>query len=358
MKKKILVLAMLGAAAGMAQAQSNVQIYGTIDTGYIKETGTDVRMGENATNLIGFRGYEDLGGGLKATFELEKQFVLEDGTSMDTFMADRLKGQESADWLGAANLGLEGNWGKVRFGRVQEISFEYYSSLDPFEQGTTGSSLALYNRTHSEQLSNTVRYDSPEWSGLGFSASFTLSEDDHNLDPGEDKTNYGFAGGIHYDNGPLVLMANYNRLADSDDSWVWNIGGGYEFGPARVTVGYQSSKFKRQKDSFVIGPDADPDYFGAMDQEEWQIGLTYDIGPGQFKLAYNRGSIDNFTYGKDGDVNKYAMGYTYNLSKRTSIYGVVSYTDSDNEDVGSVYNNNGAARESVTGFQLGMTHNF
>ncbi|NLC24697.1 MAG: porin, partial [Oxalobacter sp.] len=103
MKKKILVLAVLGAAAGMAQAQSNVQIYGTVDTGYIKESGSDVRMGENATNLIGFRGYEDLGGGLKATFELEKQFNLQDGTTMDTFMGDKLRGQESADWLGAAN---------------------------------------------------------------------------------------------------------------------------------------------------------------------------------------------------------------------------------------------------------------
>ncbi|MDL2284377.1 porin [Oxalobacter sp. OttesenSCG-928-P03] len=355
MKKKLLALAVLGAAASMAQAQSNVQIYGTVDTGYIKESGTDLRMGENATNLIGFRGFEDLGGGLKATFELEKHFSLQDGSSLDTYMGDRLKGQENAEWLGAANLGLEGDWGKVRFGRISEISYEYFWTLDPFEQGTTGASLALYNRTHSEQLSNTFRYDSPEWSGLGFSASFTLSEDDRDLTRGEDRTNYGFGGSIHYDNGPLVLMVNYNRLADSNDSWVWNIGGGYEFGPARVTVGYQSSKFKKQKDSLIA---EDQDFFGSMDQEEWLAGLTWDIGPGQFKLSYNRASIDNFKYGKDGDVNKYAMGYTYNLSKRTSIYGVVSYTDSDNEHVGSVYNNNETARESVTGFQLGMTHNF
>lgn len=353
--KKILALAVLGAAASAAQAQSHIQIYGTVDTGYIKETGSDLRMGENATNLIGFRGYEDLGGGLKATFELEKQFALNDGTALETYMGDHLKGQETADWLGAANLGLEGDWGKVRFGRISEISFEYFSSLDPFEQGSTGASLALYNRLHSEQTSNTVRYDSPEYNGFGVSASFTLSEDDHNLAREEDTTNYGFAGSLHYDNGPLALMANYARLADSNDSWVFNIGGGYAFGPARITAGWQTSKFKEQKPSLLAD---DPDFFSAMDQQEWMIGLTYDIGPGTFKLAYNRASIDNWHAGKDGDVNKYAMGYTYNLSKRTAIYGVLSYTDSDNEEVGSIYNNNGTARESVTGIQIGMTHNF
>ena len=356
MKKKILALAVLGAAAGMAQAQSNVQIYGTVDTGYVKESGSDVYMGENATNLIGFRGYEDLGGGLKATFELEKQFTLQDGQSMDTYMGDRLKGQDSADWLGAANLGLEGDWGKVRFGRVSEISYEYFWTLDPFEQGTTGASLALYNKTHSEQLSNTARYDSPEWNGLGFSASVSLGQDRRNNS--DDNKNTGFGGGIHYDNGPLVLMANYNRLADSNESWVWNIGGGYEFGPARVTVGYQSSKFKDQKNSMVVQNDDDPDFFQKMDQEEWMIGLTYDIGPGQLKLAYNRASIDNWKEGKDGDTDKFALGYTYNLSKRTSIYGVLSYTDSDNGQVGSIYNNNGVEKSEVYGVQVGMTHNF
>jgi predicted porin len=356
MKKKILVLAMLGAAAGIAQAQSNVQIYGTVDTGYIKESGSDVRMGENATNLIGFRGQEDLGGGLKATFELEKQFTLQDAQSMETFMGDRLKGQESADWLGAANVGLEGNWGQVRFGRVQEISFEYFSTLDPFEQGTTGSSLALYNKLHSEQLSNTVRYDSPEWKGLGVSASFTLAENQRNTDSDEQVSNVGFAGSVHYDNGPLALMVNYNRLADSNDSWVWNIGGGYEFGPARITVGYQSSKFKDQRNSLVYQDD--PDFFQKMDQEEWMIGLTYEIGPGVLQLAYNRASIDNWKEGKDGDTDKFAIGYTYELSKRTAIYGVLSYTDSDNGQVGSIYNNNGVEKSEVYGIQVGMTHNF
>lgn len=67
-------------------------------------------------------------------------------------------------------------------------------------------------------------------------------------------------------------------------------------------------------------------------------------------------SVDKTAH--DGDVNKYALGYTYDLSKRTQLYGMVSYTDSDNSFVGSIYNNNGAERESVTGVQVGITHSF
>ena len=79
MKKTLIALAVLGAAAGVAHAQSNVTIYGIVDTGFIKESGSDIKMGENVNNRIGFRGVEDLGSGQKATFELEKRFELADG---------------------------------------------------------------------------------------------------------------------------------------------------------------------------------------------------------------------------------------------------------------------------------------
>ncbi len=353
MKKTLLALSLLG-VVGVASAQSNVQIYGTVDTGYIKETGSDLQMGENAINMIGFQGYEDLGGGLKATFQLEKQFSLYNGQRYEPYPGDRLKGTDDVEWIGAANLGLESDWGTVRFGRVQEISYEYFYPIDPFEMGTVGTTLAYFSLTHSEQLSDTVRYDSPEWNGLGFSASFTLSQDDNDLDSDEkDKTNYGFAGSIHYDNGPILFTTNYNRLADSDNSWVWNIGAGYQFGPARLSVGYETSKFKEQAQRYE-----NEDWYDAMDQKVWLVGLTYEVGPGVIQLSYNRASVDNWKNGQDGDVNKYALGYTYYLSQRTSFYGVVAYTDSDNKEVGSVYNYNGQERESVTSFQIGMTHSF
>ncbi|MBO4789753.1 MAG: porin, partial [Oxalobacter sp.] len=98
MKKTLIALAVLGAAAGTAYAQSNVTIYGVVDTGYIKKTGADLDMGENINNRIGFKGVEDLGDGLKATFQLEKRFDVGTGEN---------NSKSGKDWEGAANVGLK-----------------------------------------------------------------------------------------------------------------------------------------------------------------------------------------------------------------------------------------------------------
>ena len=73
MKRNLLALALLASLAGTAFAQSNVTIYGIVDNGFIKETGSDITMGQNVLNRIGFKGSEDLGRGYKATFQLEKR---------------------------------------------------------------------------------------------------------------------------------------------------------------------------------------------------------------------------------------------------------------------------------------------
>ena len=85
MKKTLIALAVMGAVAGVAHAQSNVTIYGVVDTGLIKESGSDIRMGGNVDSRIGFRGVEDLGSGMKATFELERRFNLNDGTQSESY---------------------------------------------------------------------------------------------------------------------------------------------------------------------------------------------------------------------------------------------------------------------------------
>lgn len=116
MYKKLIALSALGLAMS-AQAQTNVIIYGTVDTGFVKETGSSTRMDESAANLIGVRGSEELANGIKATFQLERQFQLPDGTNKETYSLDdsisRALGNrgQTIDWTGAANVGLEGPWG-------------------------------------------------------------------------------------------------------------------------------------------------------------------------------------------------------------------------------------------------------
>ena len=109
MKKQLLTVSLLAAFVGMAQAQTNVTIYGVVDTGYIKETGSDLKMGEWNDSRIGFKGTEDLGGGYKATFQLEQRLDLWDGKGGDP------------EWDGASNVGLAGPFGALRLGRMNEI---------------------------------------------------------------------------------------------------------------------------------------------------------------------------------------------------------------------------------------------
>lgn len=82
MKKTLFALAAAGLFAGVANAQSSVTIYGIADTGIVKETGSDVQMGNNHESRIGFRGSEDLGNGYKALFMIEKRINLNDGTNL------------------------------------------------------------------------------------------------------------------------------------------------------------------------------------------------------------------------------------------------------------------------------------
>ena len=359
MKKTLIALAVLGAAAGVAHAQSNVTIYGIVDTGFIKESGKDWKMGENVNNRIGFRGVEDLGSGQAATFELEKRFELADGTNKGYNGADN--GKKATDWDGAANVGLKGsNWGAVRLGRVNELSTETIRKMDPFYQYGVGS--MIYSTQRSARISNTVRYDSLNWSGFHFGASYSLGGNTKNLDASDSlykavsagADNDGYAISLGYDNGPLALVGNWSRLADSDKSSVWNLGAAYKFGPARISLAYEQTKDK----GWYLGDQAYKSTNGLEStQKNWLLGLEWTLGPGRLNASVQYDRVKAEDWGNDTKkLWKYALGYTYNLSKRTSLYGNVAYTNYDDEAMGNFY---GATnRDSVTGVQLGITHKF
>ena len=248
MKKTLIALAVLGAAAGVAHAQSNVTIYGVVDTGFVKKSGHDVEMGENVNNRLGFRGVEDLGSGMKATFELERRFNLNNGSSKEKYVKQGTKYQ---DWDGLANVGLKGDaWGAVRLGVVNELTTETIRKFDPFYQyGVAG---MIEGTQRSRAIEDTIRYDSPNWNGFHFGATYSLGGNTDNESisntmkgvkaAGADNDGYGIMLG--YDNGPLALVGNWSRLADSNKSSVWNLGAAYRFGDAKVELLYQQTKDK------------------------------------------------------------------------------------------------------------------
>ena len=375
MKKTLIALAVLGAAAGVAHAQSNVTIYGVVDTGFIKKSGQDVEMGENVNNRLGFRGVEDLGGGMKATFELERRFNLNDGT---------LK-EDDKDWDGAANVGLKGDaWGAVRLGRVNELTTETIRKFDPFYQYGVGS--MMYGSQRVRGIDNTIRYDSPNWSGFHFGATYSLGD---NMDSdsrsshgdtlkadGADNDGYGIMLG--YDNGPLALVGNWSRLADSKKSSVWNLGAAYRFGPAKVELVYQQTKDKGwvngersnwNDNSSAFGKWVAAEYNGenlvgenginidSITEKQWLLGLEWKLGPGRLNASAQWMEVEanGGMHISDKDIYKYAIGYTYDLSKRTAIYGNVAYTDYDDKEVAAIY---GDTDDGTYGVQIGITHKF
>jgi len=336
MKKTIIALAVLGATAGVAHAQSNVTVYGIVDTGYVKETGSKVTMDEKVNNRLGFRGVEDLGGGMKATFELEHRFKLPTG-----------KSSSRGDFEGAANVGLAGNFGAVRFGRVNELSTETLRTLDPFNQYGVGGMIETPLRGHDTEgrLSYTARYDSPNMSGFSFGASYSLKNNPNTVGlvtaGGGEGTfdNDGYALSVKYMNGPIVALANYNRAVNSNDSYNWNVGGAYSFGPAKLSLAYEKTELQTAP---IVGED--------VGIKNILAGLSYKIGSGTINASFNRAKAD--VAGADGTAKKFALGYTHDLSKRTSVYLDVARTKLDSDYIDFEGN------DKINAVNVGVTHKF
>ena len=336
MKKTIISLAVLGTLSGIAQAQTNVKIYGIVDTGFIKQTDADWKMGENTNNRIGFTGTEDLGSGLAATFQLERRFNLNDGTSATDL-----------DWEGAANVGLASEkWGKVRMGRMNEISNEYIQSLDPFFQNGVGS--MIWSTQRAIRIGNTIRYDSPSMKGINVSVRYSLST---KTDTGTDNDGYGV--GVKYDVMPVLLQASWARQADSDNSYIWNLGASYKFGPALVSVAYEKTDNK----GWLLGKALT----NAGKQDTAFVALKWNVGPGTVLGLVEYSKLkNNVTVGNDDNaVMKYALGYDYKLSKTVSIYGNISYTDYDSYQLTNALK--GAYKDyakSSMAYAVGITYRF
>lgn len=378
MKKTLLALALLGSVGTAAYAQSNVTIYGTIDTGFVKENGRDLRLADNENNAIGFKGVEDLGGGYKALFQLEKRFDLNDGTLGNSntagFRGSKAGNQKSYE--GGANVGIAGPFGKAIVGRVNELTTLSIKKFDPFNQVGVGTQ--IYSLQRAPRIDNTVLYESPNWNGFSFGASYSLGVNTN--DKSIDEAHYGnlkdsnadndsYAVNLSYDNGSFFATANWSRLPDSNDSSVWNVGLGYRVTDAfRLTASYEDTRSKGWKGNLSTG-DQSPSTFkedARLDgrQRNLLVGLAWDVGPGTLKASvqWDRLSSDYISKysnkGIDGtdDAFKYSLGYIYNLSKRTSLYGIAAYTDYGSAEQGEAIS--GLHNDSVTAVQLGITHKF
>lgn len=321
MKKTLIALAALGAAVSVHA--TNITVYGVADIGYSDGPNTEVGMSEKVNSRLGVKGSEDLGNGLKAIFQLEQRFDLADGTASD-----------HGDFEGAANVGLAGDFGKVRLGRLNELSTETLRKLDPFNQyGVAGAfEITLPGNDGSGRLNNAVRYDSPVMNGLQFGISYSFY--DANVLGATDDD--GYAISATYKNDDLYLVANYNHMTNLDDTDNWNIGASYDIDGVTISALYE---------------DANVNLLGGMNETHWMLGVSWKVGNGVVKASYNDGEASSPMV--TADSNQWAIGYQHNLSKRTSLYIDIAVVDSSYESASyTILTNDG------THWNIGVTHKF
>lgn len=344
MKKSLIALAVL-AASGAAMAQSSVTLYGVVDTGLTYSKGEEsvygmTHVGGNVNSRLGFRGVEDLGNGLKATFNLEAGMGVDDGNNyMD-------KDSNGMAFRRTSTVGLAGNFGEVRLGRMLTSSYLAVSRYDAFGDTGIGASLAwnIPQTGYAPRTENAISYTSPNFSGFKIGAEYGFGEKQKARD-----SRY-FGMGATYDNGPLSLGLGYDRLnsntmdgllAASDLKTV-HLGGAYNFGVAKLLAFYKQSKVSNAPKFKTFG-----------------LGVSAPVGAaGEVRASYNNYKISD----DNGKADQLSLGYVHNLSKRTALYGTYAYIK--NKD-GLAFQLNGAMAgaglkdgEKQHGLQLGVRHAF
>ena len=361
MKKSLIALAVL-AASGAAMAQSSVTLYGVADAAVTYVNGLDnwtgLSSGANKTSRLGFRGVEDLGGGLKANFVLEGGFNLDAGDGKSGGATD-----SGFQFKRQSTVGLAGNFGEVRLGRELTAAFNATARYDVFGSvgigqsrlwadggvlDASGTPVANQNGTSlvttNQRISNALTYVSPDFSGFKVGLNYGFGE----TTTGNSDSGY-LGAGLMYDNGPLSLGLGLERLNNgansvaTSDIDAWSLGGSYDFGVVKLLGGYRASTVDRAA--------------GENKRNGAYVAVTAPVGPGLVRASYNRYE-NKYNGGKD-KADQLSVGYVYGLSKRTSVYGTYAYIK--NKDGANLYNlGSGGLKTngSQQGVQVGVSHAF
>lgn len=351
MNKKLIALAVAGACiapAAMAQTANPVTLYGRV---YVMFESVEAKDGatpvvrrnrvSDQSSLLGVRGTEDLGGGLKAFFQLETAFKPDQN---DTTFAAR----NSA-------VGLQGAFGSIFMGRWDTPWKSTTIAVDPYGDLTlagitgalSGSGVRNVQGQFDRREQNVVQYWSPRWAGIELRLSYMANEGKTaTLNPRSQ------GGSLTWTGGPVYVGAAYHEFKDIAFATVTPqtqkgeaLFGSVSFGPAKVGAVYE--KLKRD---------------GFTDQKAWLANIVLTFGPHQIIYQYQNA--------KDGEANGAAVqpncninapGYQYNFSKRT--FFLAQYVRVNNKNSVSTCNFGAntitiAGGQDPQGVALGLRHIF
>lgn len=308
MKKATIALAVLGLFATASQAQSSVTIYGVVDTYLAHESnggpGTVNSLSSGGLNgsRLGFRGSEDLGGGMAAIFQLESGFSADTGAMSDS---TRLFNRQSF-------VGLTGTFGAVKLGRQMNPVFKSSNTFDPFGDSLVGDTARLFSYNGS-RTDNMITYAYGGPAGIRGELQYGLGEV-----AGSTSARQTLAGLAGYTQGPIDIVLTYQNIknaAASDSTKMTLVGGNYNLGVVKLFATYAWEK------GVVLGTAT------RLDQRDALVGLNAPIGTsGVAMLSY---ILKTDKAVSDADARQVAIGYVHNLSKRTALY--TSYGELRNE---------------------------
>jgi predicted porin len=351
-KKSLLLLPLIG-IAGAASAQSSVTLFGVVDATLARGTGsiasrTQLLRGGLSSNRLGFRGSEDLGGGMAASFWLEAGMNVDDGSGQATNINNQNSGGALAGINGSQGLtfnrrstvSLSGPFGEARLGRDYTPQYWNHVYGDPFGNIGVGASInytSIITGTTSTRASNMISYFSPNsFGGLGVQVSHYFGENASNSPTSHDGDGNGVR--VNYDKGPLALAAGWGKTTyAAGDTVQRTLHAAYDFGVAKV-VGTLNR-----------------DRAGTLNSHGGVIGVVASIGANELKASY---SIHRTDAAGNPEAKKLAIGYVHNLSKRTALYTTLAQVRNSG---GSALALNGAItspNSSSTGLDLGIRHSF
>jgi len=348
MKKSLLAVALLGAFAGVAHAQTAVQIYGTVDAGVTKRTDQTLAIGKRANNTLGFKGTEDLGNGLKALFQLEIRYEPDTGT-----IEQGAGGIQRPLFQGQSRVGLQGDFGMIRLGRGLTAFQETSTAFEPWHglptpagfqtdlqvAGYTSDPLG-YPGNSTNRFSNAIFYNSPEVAGFQLNTTIGMKEAlggpyigkgtaaAPQYVTGKEASTLPYSVTATYKNGPGALYIANERNAV--ESRLWSIGASVMTTPdLKLMASYQR---QNQENTVLRNPIT----------KAWILGANYTMGPGKILAGYGQKSPDGVAKTKQA-----SLGYEYSLSKRTYVYADLS-------------NKKGGVQvpPSINTYSLGVNHAF
>jgi predicted porin len=382
MKKPVLALAAC-AWAGVACAQSSVTLFGVVDAAVQRISnsgGASVnRLSSNNLNYsrLGFRGVEDLGSGMSASFWLEAGLLNDDGRGLPSNSNNQLSGGALPGGLvfnRRSTVSVAGGWGEVRLGRDYTPQFWNLSVGDPFGTTGLGASQTLnaiingaanggfFNIPTAVRASNSLGYFMP--AGLGGFYGHAM------VYAGENPSNATVAAGSSVPSVATGGPAAGPGTSIADDGNGYGVRLGYASGPANIAVATGLTRYAagNARQSNIAGSwdfgvakimgQVTRDSVPSITGRGWLVGGMAPVGLGEIRMSVSQYQTDA---AGDPRSRKYAAGYAYNLSKRTALYTTYARVQNRGGAAMSVWPGAAgtpAANGASSGFDVGISHKF